>query len=79
MAHCKALTICIADIPKHASRIAIKIFPNIPTNEEQIGSKYKIFELFQVSKQYKFSTAVIVVSTPNEENAASLQKMPVNP
>lgn len=43
MAHCKPLTICIAEISKHASRIAIKIFPNSPENEEQIGSKYKHF------------------------------------
>lgn len=43
MAHCKPLTICIAEISKHASRIAIKIFPNSPENEEQIGSKFKHF------------------------------------
>lgn len=44
--HSKLRTICIAEISKPASRIAIRIFPSIPENTEQMGETSKAFNRF---------------------------------
>lgn len=54
MAHCKPLTICIAEISKHASRIAIKIFPNSPKNEEKLVQNIKFLNYFRLLRNTNF-------------------------
>lgn len=39
MSYCKLPTICIAEISKPASRIAMRIFPSSPENTEQMDAK----------------------------------------
>lgn len=48
MTHCKLPTICIAEISKPASRIAMRIFPRSPKNTEQMSAKiqYNIAKAF---------------------------------
>lgn len=49
MSYCKLLTICIAEISKPASRIAMRIFPSSPENTEQMGAKIQNFQGILVS------------------------------
>lgn len=68
MTHCKLRTICIAEISKPASRMAIRIFPSSPENAERMGEHAEFLlgflemQVFYIKHIYAKETKPLILS-----------------